>query len=100
MLKQYIKVDENGFYLEPVLFNDEDEIPECCVEPYGTNEIFYKPKWDGEKWVESLSQEEIDDLKNSQPQPQPQLTLEKLKEENELNAMAIMELTQLLLGGE
>jgi hypothetical protein len=98
VLKQYIKVDENGFYLEPVFFNDEDEIPECFVEPYEPNEVFYKPRWDGEKWVESLSQEEIDDLKNSQPQPQ--LTLEKLKEENELNAMAIMELTQLLLGGE
>lgn len=65
-MKQIIKVDSDGVYIEPVIIEDEDETPSDCIEtpcPDG----FYKPKWSGSEWVEGLTQSEIDVIKASEP---------------------------------
>jgi len=58
-------IDENGFF---VCDDFVDELTEFTIEtlcPQG----FYKPKWDGTKWVEGLTQEEIDAIKNVEIEP-------------------------------
>ncbi|MEH7223847.1 hypothetical protein V7112_08500 [Bacillus sp. JJ1566] len=102
-MKQYIKVDEDGFFLEPILFGVDEEIPNDCVESFSPEEVFYKPRWNGDKWVESLSVEEINEIINA-PQPKSEIDVlreenEKLKAESEMNALAIMELAEIVLGG-
>jgi hypothetical protein len=74
--------------LEPVLINTEyDEegkelpyrIPADCVETHVPAGL-YKPKWNGEQWVEGLTIEEIEALKQ-QHQTQPS-EVELLEQEN------------------
>jgi hypothetical protein len=78
-VKQVFKIDDDGFYVEPVIVSDNDELDGNLIET-PIPEGFYRPKWDGEKWVEGLSQEEIEQLKQ-QNQPQPS-EVELLKQEN------------------
>lgn len=57
-------IDENGMFIADEFVN---ELTEFTIEtpcPSG----FYHPKWNGESWVEGLSQEEIDELKNQVPE--------------------------------
>lgn len=57
---QYARIDSDGFYVEPVLF-DEGVIPvDEDVVIVDVQEGLYKPRWDGEAWVEGLTQAEID----------------------------------------
>jgi hypothetical protein len=64
-------IDEEGEVIgqEPVI--SPFYISEPCPEG------FYRPKWDGEKWIEGLSQEEIEAIRNVTP---TQTTDEKLEE--------------------
>lgn len=67
-MKKVIKVDENGLFLEDVILQECEIIPDSCIEapcPDG----FYKPKWDGVNWVEGLTQAEIDAIKNVPQEP-------------------------------
>ncbi|MDF2881667.1 MAG: hypothetical protein K0R54_2224 [Clostridiaceae bacterium] len=60
------KIDENGMFIEDTFV---EELTEFTIEtpcPQG----FYNPRWDGEKWVEGMSQAEIDAIKNM-PTEQP-----------------------------
>lgn len=72
---KYVRIDEDGFYVEDVLFDagiipvDEDIVLE--VVPEG----LYRPRWDGTAWVEGLTQQEIDELQN---QPQEPTDAEKI----------------------
>lgn len=68
------KIDEEGFILwETGLVIDEDEeIPEgYYLQPvYGENQpSLYKPKWNGETWIEGATQEEIDELRQQSTLP-------------------------------
>lgn len=75
-MKKVLKIDDNGFFIEDVILENEEIIPDDCVEtecPQG----FYKPRWDGAKWIEGLTQEEIEELKNK---PIPKTEFEILKE--------------------
>lgn len=57
----------------PVLDDEGNPIPDPLYISEPVPQGFYHPKWDGEKWVEGMSQEQIDAMKN-----QPvQLTLEQ-----------------------
>lgn len=67
-MKQYVRVDENGLFLEPVLFRDGDEIPEDVVTAE-VPEGLYLPKWDGEQWIEGRTPQEIDDILNAPVTP-------------------------------
>jgi hypothetical protein len=84
MIKQVSKIDSDGFFVEPVIVNDEDFDEDNPLPPYliatPVPEGLYKPRWDGNKWVEGLTPEEIEELKRlHQPQPSE---LDLLKQEN------------------
>ena len=79
----YVRViDETGLFIEDTFV---DELTEFTIEtpcPAG----FYKPKWDGESWVEGATQEYIDSL---QPTPQePSI-------DDRISALEFMELERL-----
>lgn len=74
MKKVIYKIDENGY----LLFGNDNVIEENVKVPIGYidtplptdlegNQLpFYRPKWTGTKWIEDMTQEEIDEL-NNQP---------------------------------
>ena len=68
------KIDCNGFLIADAFVAEvsETDIETPC--PSG----FFRPKWDGENWVEGLSQAEIDTIKASTT---PEKTLEQRVEE-------------------
>jgi N-methylhydantoinase B/oxoprolinase/acetone carboxylase alpha subunit len=92
MPKQVYRIDQDGYFIEPVLINEDEKIPADCVEVFPTSGM-YKQKWNGTAWVEGLSQAEIDALKNV---AEPVSELDKLKKNQELMQAA---LDGLLLGG-
>lgn len=63
-MKQVIEVDENGLFVEDVILSDDADttgfITVMC--PGG----FYRPKWDGQKWVEGATTDYIQSLQPSQ----------------------------------
>lgn len=67
-MKKVIKIDLNNFFLEDVILQDNQEIPTDCIETI-CPDSFYRPKWDGKKWVEGLTQAEIDAIKNQPKTP-------------------------------
>ena len=76
-MKKYITLTENGYYKDVFLLT-VDEIEKFKLEggqelietpkPSGVN-AFIKPFWDGEKWIEKATQEEIDEHNYKPPQP-------------------------------
>ncbi|WP_117017517.1 hypothetical protein [Aeribacillus pallidus] len=97
MLKQVYKIDENGFYLEPVLVEEklleEEELDSYLIKiPFP--EGLYRPKWDfkQEKWIETITEAEKEELKNAAPSNE----IETLKERIELMQKV---LDELILGG-
>jgi hypothetical protein len=90
-MKQVVRIDSAGFYVEPVILEDNDKVPSDCVESVPPS--LYKAKYVDGAWVEGASQTEIDALINA---PQPVSELEQLKRNQELMQAA---LDELLLGG-
>ena len=84
MLLRIIDKETNLFIRDDFEFDEETEIG-LDVEPA---QGLYKPKWNGEKWVEGATQEEIDEL-TKQQQQQHELTIEeRLKQIEELLALS------------
>lgn len=86
-MRKFVRiVDENGLFIEDAFV---DELTEFTIEtpcPSG----FYKPKWNGEKWVEGLSEEEIAEItKPSVQEPT----------ETDYLMLAMTELAKIVLGG-
>ena len=52
----------------------------------------YKPEWDGDKWVEGATQEDIDEL--TKPQPQEPTIEERLEQTEELLQTVTMAFTE------
>lgn len=48
-------IDENGFFIRD---DFADELTEYTIKTH-CPDGFYLPKWDGEKWVEGLTEEEL-----------------------------------------
>lgn len=95
-MKKVLRIDIEGFFLEDIILEDDDDItPSDCVE-IECPEGFYRPRWDGQRWIEGLTQEEIEELKK---QPIPKSKVEILEEEV-LQQMVDMDfrLTSLELG--
>lgn len=75
MRKQIYEINEKGFIIEIYVgtFDDNGKL----LNPLGdfvTTDLpqpltFYKPKWNGTKWVEGAKQEEIDELTKVEPSP-------------------------------
>lgn len=64
-MQQVYRIDANGYYVEPVLIDEDEETPPDCVEtPF--QDGMYKPQWDGTQWVEGLTQEEVEAIRQEQ----------------------------------
>lgn len=83
---QVYEIDTEGFYIQPVIIPKESEEESLYISIKPPDGLF-KPKWDGEKWVEGLSQKEIDELMNTPNSQSPKEELTNLK-------LAIAELIQ------
>jgi hypothetical protein len=92
MLKQVFRIDEQGFFVEPVLLKDSESTPSDCVTEMPTPGLF-RAKRVGGKWTEGMPQTVIDSLQNV---TQPVSELDQLKKKQELMQAA---LDDLLLGG-
>jgi hypothetical protein len=102
-LKQVYKIDNVGFYIEPVIIEGEEQ--EGLIS-FPIPEGLYKPKWNGEEWEEGLTQEEIEELKSTPTHPTSEEKIQQLeaelaiaKEDNISNMLAITEIYELMLGG-
>jgi hypothetical protein len=64
MLKQGSKIDENGFFIEEIIYDDNQEVEKDIIiveRPQG----LYRTKWNGEKWIECATQEEAGKISNN-----------------------------------
>lgn len=85
MIKQVFKIDEDGYYVEPVIILEGEELPSDCIEERPPDGL-YKAQWTGEEWIEAMSDEEIADIQNQPVEPTKE---EKLKEELEITRMRL-----------
>ena len=76
------------FIRDDFTFNPETELALDVKPAQG----LYKPKWDGEKWVEGATQEEIDELTKNQPN-EPTIE-ERLAQTEELLQTVTMAFTE------
>lgn len=94
MLKQIYEIDENG-YIKEIYVTEFDEEGNCLEEfegniiTVGPPQGLYRAMWNGEKWIEDMSQEEIDEL-NNQPK---ELAKEEILEQR-INELELYILTQ------
>lgn len=61
MYLQGCKIDENGFYIEDYLYLEGQDLEDNVI----TKKIvqgLYKPKWNGETWIEGATQQYIDSI--------------------------------------
>ena len=65
---KYVRlIDDKGLFIEDTFV---EELTEFTIETPCT-EGLYKPKWNGNKWIEGLTQTEIDAIKNIELAKQP-----------------------------
>lgn len=88
-----LKINKDGFYIEDVIISSTEEIPSDCVKTH-CPEGFYKPKWDGEKWVEGYTDEEIKQIQEEAEINRELTPYEKLDKENLELKIAIAELSE------
>lgn len=77
MVKQFYKIDDKGFLVfgQELLLGPEDAVPEMYIseglptDSEGFQLPFYKPKWTGSEWIESLPQKELEELLTPTPTP-------------------------------
>lgn len=86
-MKRIIDKQTNLFIRDDFDFKEETEVA-LDVEPA---QGFYHPKWNGTEWVEGLTQEEIQAIKDSTLPTEPTL-------EERLQALEVMELERILGG--
>ncbi len=87
MIKRIIDKQTNLFLRDDFTFDEETEIG-LEVEP---SQGFYQPKWNGEEWVEGLTQEQIDAIKEQATPAEPTI-------EERVQALEFMELERLFGG--
>lgn len=91
-----IVVDEKGFKVEFVILDSDKKTQsyelkdgeKIIEEGWDIANAMLKPKWDGEKWVETGTPEPI-------PEPQP-TEIEVLKKEKEALAKSVYDLTEIV----
>ena len=87
-MKKAIKINENGYFLEDVIVEDDFEQTENIITVPYENVGFYLPRWDGEKWIEGKTAEEIQAIKNQVP---PKTEIEILRETVDTLVMSMLE---------
>lgn len=63
-MKQVSRIDANGVYIEPIAIEEGQEVPADCITiepPQG----LYWPRWDGTQWIEGMSADAIERLKQT-----------------------------------
>ena len=88
MLLRIIDKETQLFIRDDFTFDQETEIGLGVTPAQG----LYKPKWNGEKWVEGATQEEIDEL--TKPQPHEPTVEERLAQTEELLQTVTMAFTE------
>ena len=88
MLLRIIDKQKHLFIRDDFDFDEETEIGLDVTPAQG----LYAPKWDGEKWVEGLTQEEINEL--TKPQTQEPTIEERLAQTEELLQTVTMAFTE------
>lgn len=66
----------------PVLDDNDQPTPDPLYVSEPVPQGFYHPKWNGSEWVEGMSQEQIDELKNQPVEPSPEERIEFLEQDN------------------
>lgn len=82
----FYQVDSQGYPLYDTA-KASDDTPAGYV--LGWTEPFYKPRWDGEKWVEGATPEEIEEINKSTEELSE---VDKLKEQVEIQQAIINDL--------
>jgi hypothetical protein len=104
-MKQINQVDVEGLYIGPVIasdeqisrhLNQEDEFTLGMVVIAPIPEGFYHPKWNGSDWVEGLTEEQIEAVKNIPTEPSE---IEVLKAQNADLNLQIIDLWEVLIDG-
>lgn len=91
-MKQVFQFDSSGFFVCPIILKNNELIPADCTEVQPIDGL-YKAKLIDGKWVEGLSQEEIDVILNVS---NPKSEIDVLKENQLLIQQA---LDDIILGG-
>jgi hypothetical protein len=76
-LKQVYRIDINGYFIEPVVLDENEEVPSDCVDITPTDGL-YKAQFMNGQWGEGMSKNNIDAIKNT---PQPLSELEQIKKQ-------------------
>lgn len=95
-MKQVYKYDDSGEFIEPVFIGDDELFPANCTEK-PLPQPNWKPVFDKVKkiWVETITQAELDELKNH---PQAKTEIELLREENAQLNLSIIDLYEMIMG--
>ena len=88
MILRIIDKETQLFIRDDFTFDEETEIGLDVTPSQG----LYAPKWNGDKWVEGATQEEIDEL--TKPQPQEPTIEERLEQTEELLRTVTMAFTE------
>ena len=88
MILRIIDKQTHLFLRDDFTFDEETEIGLDVTPAQG----LYVPKWDGDKWVEGATQEEIDEL--TKPQPQEPTVEERLEQTEKLLQTVTMAFTE------
>lgn len=106
-MKIFYEIDYDGYYKDtfmlehpPYLIEDgedgEESINPLFIDTPIPNDVhfsgIYPPKWDGEKWINGATQEEIDEL--TKPQPQEPTIEERLEQTEVLLQTVTMAFTE------
>ncbi len=67
MRKPVYEIDEKGYIKEIYVENTENTSMNLIITD--PQDGLYRPKWTGTEWIEDMSQEEIDELKNRPKEP-------------------------------
>ena len=82
---KYVRlIDSNGFFIEDSFV---ETLTSLTIET-PCKGAFYKPKWNGTKWIEGLTQTEIDTIKNV---INPKTEMEELQDQIIATQMLIVE---------
>lgn len=82
MQKVIYQIDKNGFIVWENLkaIDENEEVPEGYIDiPLPNNPSLYRPRWDGTKWVEDMTQEEIEELRQQSRIPTLEERIEALE---------------------
>ena len=91
--KQVYEVDSEGYLKNIHVSKIDEQLDYIIVDP--PNGLF-SPKWTGTEWIEGMSQEEIDTIKNG---PKPLSEIEKLRIEQAQANAELFEMMLMLTGG-